>query len=112
MRPGVGRRVQAAADGDDPAVAHQHVGVVQTGAGAGQHGRAADQHRRRGDRAIGAGVGIEGEARDGLGGGPGRIGGAGRRQNERGQHGRDKRGEKGAVHDGSPARRCSDEPTP
>ena len=44
---GVGRRLEVAADRGDAAVGHQHVGVVEALAGAGEHGGVADDHRRR-----------------------------------------------------------------
>ena len=49
--------LQVAADRGDAAVAHQHVGVFQTLAVAGQHGGAAYQHRAGRHGLVGAGIG-------------------------------------------------------
>ncbi len=55
--------LQLAADGNDAAVAQQHIGVVQALAGTGQHGGVVDQYRRIGMGLVGAGVGIGDKAR-------------------------------------------------
>ena len=65
---GIGRRFKAATHCHHLAVLQQHIAVFQAFAGAGQHGGMADQHWPRGNGAVGAGVGILGEAGAGGGG--------------------------------------------
>jgi hypothetical protein len=95
-------RIQAAADRCDAPVAHQHVGVVDAFAGAGQHRGAGDQHRLRGDRLVGARVRIVDEAR-GLGvGAVARRGIARHGAGAAGEQNRRERGSEWLVHGSLP----------
>ena len=87
--------LHAAADLDDPAVTHQHVGPVQALAGAGEHGGIAQQHRFGGQRLVGARIGVVGEAR---GGRSGRRGNAG----DGADDGQARRSERQVAHGFSP----------